>query len=182
MKRLLLAFTLTAPLAVPANAVNFSRVDLKPLLNIRVNSRVTDPRLSPLVSDASYFITRGGATTLYTADTVTAPGFAHSNQLVRAVGTAKEIAALREQIATNQIGQQSDCLASGAGLHGPQSWDVLWYGYGQVPRRRSFSVYFGTGPDGLPPCSAQVLQIVDAVRAYLEQATDNPGTEFLQSH
>lgn len=178
-----LPLSLVACLAArPAIGADFSTVDLKPLLNIRVDSSFSSPRFPTLVSDASIFITRGGATTNYTAHTFPFAGFVHRNELVRAVAVPAEIVALRQELAANQVGQQQDCQGSVAGLHGPVAWDVRWYGHGEIPRRHSFQVYFGIGPEDLAPCTEEVSNIIKAVKTYLGLVRDNPGTEILRSN
>jgi hypothetical protein len=172
---------------VPVSGVEFSSVDLKPLIQQRSSTRLqADPPLGSGRSDLTRMITRGGGLLQFQASGsgVVGPGSSFFNsRWVRGVGSSASFLRLRQVLAEGRVGLQRDCslpffddviVITG-------TVEVIWYG--AQGRRNAFTVtYFG--PSETPPtplCSVEIQQILSGMNAYLAAVEREPDTEILDS-
>lgn len=169
----------------PAAAVDFSKVSLRPLLQVE-STRLTeeDPIAvggilfgGRLRSDISLTVSRGGAVLVESAGQSfeLAPFQA---QYVRGIASSRSLAPLSSALNAARVGLQTDCsLEEDRVLTGRDQ--ITWYGAGA--RRNSFRIGYGAEAAGLPTCPSGVRQLLQAIGALQDEVRNDPESEVLTS-
>jgi hypothetical protein len=185
------ALTVTALLLlagiVPALGVEFSSVDLKPLIQ-QHRSTVLSASTLPLGgrSDLVRILTKGGGLIEMFATGSDGPGPRippFSGEYLRGVGSAAGFTRFKQALARARVGLQKDCSIA---LFDEETVtigadEIIWYG--AQGRRNIFTVtYFG--PDETPPtplCPSEVRDMLTELRGYVVSVEQDPDTELLRS-
>ncbi len=165
--------------------VDFSRIDLIPLLRVNASRRFT-PNPSnvipppPGVSDDTILVTRGGGMIALKSDQGAASPF--NSHLTRGVAKPAEQKKLRAALAAAQVGLQGDCALSGVVEAGEATgrYEVTWYG---GARRNEFVVVFFSAKETptLPLCPPQVSLLKATIEEYVFKVALDPESESLDS-
>lgn len=178
----LLAISLAAPAV--ADAADFTRVDLRPLLRVRVMkySRVA-PQILEVegLEDRDVFVTKGGG--LFTS-------FSHrshpvnspqpfSSTIFRGVASPVELKALNMALEGATIGVQTNCQLAPMPGHS-QRHEIIWYG--RETRRNQFVVFLHSSEDpSLARCPAGVFDFLVALGVFESAVASHPDSEVLHT-
>lgn len=164
-----------------AGAVDFSGLDLNPM--IRVRTQLTLPAFPPpafedAFDDSTYFITRGGATVFDHVIHLTSSQTARTvHQIGRGISIPEPLAQLKQALVAARAGVRTSCLFDRSDSP-TDTYEITWYG--RNARQNQFTVVFGP-PDSttLPPCPAEVSELIGAIGSYEIQVLNDPASEVL---
>jgi hypothetical protein len=149
MKALLLLALVLALAAVPAAAVDVTRLNMRPL--IQLHAEGSDITGSPFQTDI--FIYQGGFTVLaYTAAT------GDARRVARGVASPAALMALNQALAGGQVGQQTGRCGSPAPDY-VETYALSWYG-----KQRMRTIPAG---GNYTDCPAAVVRIFDATCGFI---------------
>jgi len=168
-----------------SKAVDFSRVDLSPLLRVNKTVHVYfvySPGPPPPQTDVDHdlFVSRGGATvSISTTKTYTStPQLA--TRVVRGLATALSLSFLQKALGEANAGLQSDCEWPYTDPEIGGIYEITWNG--KNARRNRFAVHFERGlPGNFPPCSPAVSQLVSDIAQYELEVSMKPDSEVNES-
>ena len=162
-----------------AGAVDFSGLDLDPLLRVRIQQ--TTPAQPPAVEDihkmSDFFVTRGGATTLVRVFQLIGTQSRRTlHQLGRGISAPDPLTHLKQVLNTARAGLQSNCTVI---EDSPvNTYEITWYG--RNARQNLFTVVFGPlGSSALPSCPPEVSELIRTIVDYESQILNDPESEVL---
>ncbi len=162
-----------AGVALPSNSQT-SSLDIRPLFRIE-EEFTTQPTNPPVLSHQRLsFVSRGGY--VFFQLSITSADGTLSGGAGRAFSSPTDRAIFRDILTRGQIGRQRDCVRLSNELRGYRQ--ITWYG--RNGRRNMFR--YVSAPDlssGLPACSEQANDLLEALQAVVETIVVDGGEFFI---